>query len=97
MQLHQRQNNANFGFVNQTDKHGRNWGETFLEHYHKYYSHVVGKDEGAVFLGFGFVLAQSQAAAGMLLRQSLAKTPKILAPHGYGISSNAPAYTSEFF
>jgi hypothetical protein len=49
----------------------------------------VGKDEGAVFLGFGFVLAQSQAAAGMLLRQSLAKTPKILAPHGYNISSNA--------
>jgi hypothetical protein len=27
-------------------------------------------------LGFGFVSAQSQAAAGMLLRQSLAKTQK---------------------
>ncbi|MGP8199781.1 MAG: hypothetical protein ACLQU4_09805, partial [Limisphaerales bacterium] len=40
-------------------------------------------------MSFGFVLAQSQAAAGMLLRQSLAKKPKILAPHGYSISSNA--------
>jgi hypothetical protein len=38
---------------------------------------------------FGFVSAQSQAAAGMLLRQNLAKKPKILAPHGYSISSNA--------
>jgi hypothetical protein len=60
-----------------------------LEHFHQYCSPAVGKDEGAVFLGFGFVLAQSQAAAGMLLGQSLAKTPKILAPHGYSISSNA--------
>jgi hypothetical protein len=31
------------------------------------------------------VSAQSQAAAGMLLRQSLAKTPKILAPNGHNI------------
>jgi iron complex transport system substrate-binding protein len=38
---------------------------------------------------FGFVSAQSQAAAGMLLGQSLAKKPEILAPHGYTISSNA--------
>jgi hypothetical protein len=30
-------------------------------------------------LGFGFVFAQSQATAGMLLRSSLAKTPKFLA------------------
>jgi hypothetical protein len=36
---------------------------------------VDGTDE-AVFLGFGFVSAQLQAAAGMLLRQSLAKTQK---------------------
>jgi len=49
----------------------------------------LSKNGAAVFLGFGFVSAQSQAAAGMLLRQSLAKTPKILAPHGYSISSNA--------
>jgi hypothetical protein len=33
----------------------------------------------AVFLGFGFVSAQSQVAANLLLRQSLAKTPKVLA------------------
>jgi hypothetical protein len=38
--------------------------------------------------GYG-VAGESQAAAGMLLRQSLAKKPKILAPHGYSISSNA--------
>jgi len=56
----------------------------------------VGKDEGAVFLDFGFVLAQSQAAAGMLLGQSPAKTPKIPAPHGYSISSNAPAAQKAF-
>jgi hypothetical protein len=30
-------------------------------------------------LGFGFVFAQSQAAAGMFFRSSLAKTPKSLA------------------
>jgi hypothetical protein len=42
---------------------------------------------------FGFVSAQSQAAAGMLLRQSLAKKPKILSPHGYTISSKALAET----
>jgi hypothetical protein len=40
-------------------------------------------EQEAVFSGFGFVLAQSQAAAGMLIRQSLAKTPTILAPHGH--------------
>jgi hypothetical protein len=60
-----------------------------LEHFQKYCSHAVGKDGKAVFLGLGFVSAQSQAAAGMLLRQSLAQTPKILAPHGYSISSKA--------
>jgi hypothetical protein len=60
------------------------------EHIHKYCSHAVGKDEGAVFLGFGFVLAQSQAAAGMLPHSASPRTPKILAPHGYSISSNAP-------
>jgi hypothetical protein len=39
-----------------------------------------------VFFGFGFVSAQLQAAAGMLLRQSLAKTQKILAPNGNTVS-----------
>jgi hypothetical protein len=35
--------------------------------------------KATVLLGFGFVFAQSQAALGMLLRSSLAKTPKFLA------------------
>jgi hypothetical protein len=66
--------NDSFGF------HG------FLEHSQKYCSPVDKKKNEAVFLDFGFVSAQSQAAAGMLPRQSLAKThacgPKTLAPHG---------------
>jgi hypothetical protein len=33
-------------------------------------------EKKAVFFGSGFVSAQSQAAAGMLLRQSLARTQK---------------------
>jgi hypothetical protein len=37
---------------------------------------MKGVENEAVFLGFGFVSAQSQAAVGMLLRQSLAKTQK---------------------
>jgi hypothetical protein len=50
----------------------------------------VGKERReAGLLGFGVVSAQLQVAADLLLRQSLAKTPKILAPHGYSISSNA--------
>jgi hypothetical protein len=55
------------------------------------------KDGEAVFSDFGFVLAQSQAVSGLLLRQSLAKSPKILAPHGYGFSSNALAVRSQTF
>jgi hypothetical protein len=47
-----------------------------LEHFHKYCSHVVGKDEGTVFFGFGFVLAQSQAAAGMLPHSASPKHQK---------------------
>jgi hypothetical protein len=50
---------------------------------------ACGPYEVAVFLAFGFVSAQSQAAAGMLLPQSLAKKPKTLAPHRYIISVNA--------
>ncbi len=44
----------------------------------------------AVFLGFGFVSAQLQGLLDLLLRRSLAKTPKILALNGYRIFSNAP-------
>ena len=36
----------------------------------------LGKHEAAVFLGFGSVPARSQAAAGMLPHQSLAKSQK---------------------
>jgi hypothetical protein len=47
-----------------------------FERFKKYCSHSASWTEGAVFLGFGFVLAQSQAVAGVPLRQSLAKTQK---------------------
>jgi hypothetical protein len=51
----------------------------------KYCSHPAGNIWKRAFWCFGFVSAQSQAAVGMLLRQSLAKTPKIPAPNGYSI------------
>ena len=47
-----------------------------LEHFQKYCSHVGEERREAVFLVFGFVFAQSQAASGMLLRSSLAKKTK---------------------
>jgi hypothetical protein len=37
------------------------------------------EEQAAGLLCFGFVFAQSQALLGMLLRSSLAKTPKSLA------------------
>jgi hypothetical protein len=48
------------------------------EHFRKNSSHAEEK-KPAVLLGFGFVFAQSQAAAGMFIRSSLAKNPKFLA------------------
>jgi hypothetical protein len=59
----------------------KNGSPTFIvgkmpERFNKYCSHSVSRAERAVFLGFGFVSAQSQAAVVMLLRQSLAKTQK---------------------
>ncbi len=59
-----------------------------LEHYQKYCSHSLIK-KAAVFLRFGFVSAQLQGLLDLLLRRSLAKTPKILAANGYRIFSNA--------
>jgi len=56
-----------------------------LERLKKYCSHSVRKNKAAVFLGFGFVSAQLQGYSNLRLRQSLAKTPKILAPNGYSI------------
>jgi len=49
----------------------------------------AGQQPGTVFWGLGLDSAQSQAAAGMLLRQSLGNTSKTPAPNGYSISSNA--------
>jgi len=73
-----------------------------IERLNKYCSHAgekggkrTGKSEHAVFLGLRFVSAQSQAAAGMLLRQrpmigSTRSNPKILAPPGYSIFVSPP-------
>jgi hypothetical protein len=46
------------------------------ERFKKYRIHLANGLLQAVSLGFGFVSAQLQAAAGMLLRQSLAKAQK---------------------
>ena len=52
-------------------------GRFFIpERFKKYCSHSAEWNKGAVFLSFSFVSAQLQAATGMLLRQSLAKTQK---------------------
>ena len=61
-----------------------------LEHFQKYCSHSAEEKERAVFLVFGFVSVQLQGFLNLRLRRSLAKTPKIFAPNGYSISSNAP-------
>jgi hypothetical protein len=61
-----------------------------LEHFQKNCSHAVGENGKAVFLGFGFVSAQSQGLANLLLRRSLAKTQKSPLRIGYSFSSNAP-------
>jgi hypothetical protein len=50
--------------------------EADLERFKKYCSHSAERDKGAVLLGFGFVSVQLQATAGMLLRQSFARTQK---------------------
>jgi hypothetical protein len=51
----------------------------------------LGRNERAVFLGFGCVSAQLQGFANLLLRQSLAKTQKSSLRIGYSFSSNALA------
>jgi hypothetical protein len=45
----------------------------------------------AVFLGFGFVSAQSQGCFEPAPSPKPRQNPKILAPNGYSISSNALA------
>src|SRR5580698_7503511 len=62
-----------------------------LEHFQKYCNHSVEEKEAAVLLGFGFVFALSQAAAGMLLRSASPKHQNSSLPNGYSIFSNALA------
>ena len=61
----------------------------WLEHFQKSCSRPVEVKEAADFLGFGFVFAQSQAAAGMLLRSASPKAQNLSLPNGYNFSSNA--------
>jgi len=48
----------------------------FLEHYHKYCSHSVGRDPKRSFWVFASFRLSHRAATNLLLRQSLAKTQK---------------------
>jgi hypothetical protein len=60
----------------------------------KYCSHSALKNENAVFLVFGFVLAQLQGFAKLRLRQS----PKILAPNCLQYFFNrSNAFQGKFF
>jgi len=56
-----------------------------LEQFKKYCSHSGMRSEEAVFLVFGFVLAQLQGFANLRLRQSLAKDQKSSLRIGYSI------------
>src|SRR5882724_5768774 len=60
-----------------------------LEHFQKYCSHTEGWGGKAVFLGFGFVSAQSQGFLKPAPSPKPRQNPKILASCGYSISSNA--------
>ena len=62
-----------------------------LERLKKYCSHSALNSEEAVFLIFGFVLAQLQGFANLRLRQSLAKNQKSSLRIGYPISLTALA------
>jgi len=59
-----------------------------LEHFQKCYSHSAEGSGGAVFLVFGFVSAQLSRYIGTPSPKPRQK-PKILAPNGYKIFSNA--------
>jgi hypothetical protein len=59
--------------------------QTHLERFKKYCSHSALKNENAVFLVFGFVLAQLQGFTNLRLRQSLAKNQKSSLRIGYSI------------
>jgi hypothetical protein len=57
----------------------------------KYCSHPAEWKTAAVFLGFGFVSAQSQGCFEPAPSPKPRQNPKILAPNGHNISLNAPA------
>jgi len=61
----------------------------FLEHFQKYCSRSAVGEMGAVFLGFGFVSAQLQGSLEPAPSPKPRQNPKILAPNGCTISSNA--------
>jgi len=65
--------------------------EYLLERLKKCCSHSALKNEDAVFLVFGFVLAQLQGFANLRLRQSLAKNQKSSLRIGYSIFLTALA------
>src|SRR5258708_23742237 len=60
-----------------------------LEHFQKCYSRSAAIQMRAVFLGFGFVSAQSQGCYEPAPSPKPRQNPKILAPNGYSIFSNA--------
>jgi hypothetical protein len=70
---------------------GKTGKERDSERLRKYCSHSVKGMEGAVFLVFGFVSAQSQGFANLLLRRSLAKNQKSSLRIGYSIFLTAPS------
>jgi len=67
-----------------------------LEHFQKYCSRSAETLEKAVFLAFGFVSAQSQGLLKPAPSPKPRQKPKILAPNGYIIFSNAQAAKGAF-
>src|SRR5262249_6805777 len=66
-----------------------------LERLKKYCSHSAKENERAVFLVFGFVSAQLQGFANLLLRRSLAENQKSSLRIGYSIFLTALVLNSE--
>src|SRR5882724_350087 len=68
------------------------------EHFQKDCSRAAGGEVRAVFLVFGFVLAQLQGSFGPAPSPKPRQNPRILAPNSCSISSNALfAADAEFF
>jgi hypothetical protein len=64
-------------------------GGFFVEHFQKQYCHSVEHEVEAVFLDFGFVSAQSQGFFEPAPSPKPRQKPKILAPNGNTVFSNA--------